>query len=183
MKIISLTRIEDVFFDWRYHFQLQATSTVDNKEYEFHVVLNESNVLDSFFDPKVPKEVFGHDQLSPMLRYCESRLQNNECPVESIISMFTSQAFKGQHEETAENRAIIKINGDSISGSDDFCHILAEMTSIGNGSWGIAKLPLPITYGRYHNPLAKSFQRANFKNKVENLLTFTIAIPVNFKAT
>ena len=159
MKIISLTRIEDVFFDWRYHFQLQATSTVDNKEYEFHVVLNESNVLDSFFDPKVPKEVFGHDQLSSMLRYCESRLQNNECPVESIISMFTSQAFKGQHEETAENRAIIKINGDSISGSDDFCHILAEMTSIGNGSWGIAKLPLPITYGRYHNPLAKSFQR------------------------
>ena len=124
-----------------------------------HIVLNESNVLDCFFDPKVPKELFGHDQLSPIIRYCESRLQNNESLVESIISMFTSQAFKGQHEETAENRAIIKINDDSISGSEDFCHVLAEMTSTGNDDWGISKLPLPITYGRYHNPLAKAFQR------------------------
>ena len=93
-----------------------------------------------FVDPKIPKEVFGHDQFSPMLRYCESRLQNNECSVESIISMFTSQAFKGQHEDTAENRAIIKINGDSISGSNDFCDFLAEMTSTGNESWGISKV-------------------------------------------
>ena len=73
--------------------------------------------------------------------------------------MFTSQAFKGQHTETAENRAIIKINDDSISGSEDFCHILAEMTSTGNDDWEISKLPLPITYGRYHNSLAKAFQR------------------------
>ena len=140
---------------------MEATSTVNDERYNLHVVLNESNVFDCFFDPKVPKELFGHDQLSPLVRYCESRLQNNECPVESIISMFTSQAFtgKGQHEETAENRAIIKINGDSISGSEDFCHVLAEMTSTGNDDWGISKLPLPITYGRYHNPLAKAFQR------------------------
>ena len=32
------------------------------------------------------------------------------------------------------------------------------MTSIDNSSWGISKLPLPITYGRYHNLLAKAFQ-------------------------
>ena len=25
--------------------------------------------------------------------------------------------------------------------------------------WGINKLTLPITYGRYHNPLAKAFAR------------------------
>ena len=99
--------------------------------YNLQVILNESNVLDCFFDPKVLKELFGHGQLFPIVCYCEFRLQNNECPVESIISMFTSQAFKGQHEETAENRAIIKINGDSISGSEDFCHVLAEMTSAG----------------------------------------------------
>ena len=73
--------------------------------------------------------------------------------------MFTSQAFKGQHEETAENRSIIKINGDSISGFEDFCHVLVEMTSTGNDDWGISKFPLPITYGRYRNPLAKAAQR------------------------
>ena len=123
------------------------------------MVINESNVFDCFFDDKVSKEEFGHDQFSPMLRYCESRLQNNECPVESIISMFTSQAFRGQHEDTTENRALIKINGDSISGSGEFCDILAQMSSTGNESWGINKLELPITYGRYHNPLAKSFSR------------------------
>ena len=98
-----------------------------------------------------------------MLSYCAPRLDNNECPVESIISMFTSQAFKGQHEDTAENRAIIKINGDSISGSNDFCDFLVEMKSTGNESWGISKLPLPITYGRYHNPLAKAFKRESEK--------------------
>ena len=75
-----------------------------------------------------------------MLRFCESRLQNNECPVESIISMFSSQTYRGQDEDTVENRAIIKINGDSISGSDDFCRILAEMSSTGNEAWGIQKL-------------------------------------------
>ena len=32
------------------------------------------------------------------------------------------------------------------------------MTSAGNDDWGISKLPLPITYGRYHNPL-EDFQR------------------------
>ena len=74
------------------------------------------------------KETFGNDLLSPILRLCEARLQNNECPVESIISMFTSQTFRGQHEDTAENRAIIKINGDSISGSESFCDTLAEMS-------------------------------------------------------
>ena len=107
---------------------------VSDKEYNFHVVINESNAFDCFFDDKVSKEEFGHDQFSPMLRYCESSLQNNECPVKSIIFMFTSQAYRGQHEDTAENRALIKINGDSISGSGEFCDILAEMSSAGNES-------------------------------------------------
>ena len=122
-----------------------------------HVVLNESNVFDCFFDRKVDKNVFGHDQFSPMYRYLESRIQNNECPVESIISMFENQTFRNQHEDTAENRAIIKINGDSISGAEDFCDILAEMTVSGNEAWGIQKLTLPIPYRRYRNELAKAF--------------------------
>ena len=77
----------------------------------------------------------------------------------SIISIFTSQAFRGHHEDNAENRALIKINGDSISGSGEFCNILVEMSWVGNESWGIKKFELPITYGRYHNPFAKSFSR------------------------
>ena len=115
--------------------------------------------MECFFDEKVPKETFGNDFLSPVMRLCEYRLQNNECPVESIISVFSSQTFQNQHEETAENRAIIKINGDSISGAQSFCDILSEMSFSGIESWGINKLTLPITYGRYHNPLAKAFQR------------------------
>ena len=159
VKVTSLTLIQDTFFDWRHHFQLEATSTTNDDKFSLHVVVNESNILECFFDPKVSKDVFGHDQFSPMLRFLECRLQNNECPVESIISMFSEQTFRGQNEDTAENRAIIKINGDSISGADDFCDVLAEMSVEGNQSWGIQKLTLPITYGRYNNPLAKAFAR------------------------
>ena len=49
--------------------------------------------------------------------------------------MFEKRTFRNQHEDTAENRAIIKINGDSISRARDFCDILAEMTVSGNEAW------------------------------------------------
>ena len=97
------------------------------------------------------------------MRLCEARFQHNECPVESIISSFISQAFRGQHEDTAENRAIIKVNGDSVSGAFEFCDTLAEMSYEGLPEWGIQKLTLPITFGRYHNALAKSFAREETK--------------------
>ena len=102
-----------------------------------HVVMNECNVLHSFFDPKVKVETLGNDSLSPMIRLCESLCQNNECPVESIISIFQSQAFRGQHEETAENCAFIKFNGDTISGGQEFCRILAKMSVQGIPEWEI----------------------------------------------
>ena len=73
--------------------------------------------------------------------------------------MRPSQTFQNQHESAAKNRAIIKINGDSISGAQSFCDILSEMSFTRIEPWGINKLTLPITYGRYHNPLAKAFQR------------------------
>ena len=155
----SLSQIEATFFDWRYHFQMEASSTTNDEKFLMHVVLNESNVLDCFFDKKVDKDVFGHDQFSPMYRYLESRMQNNECPVESIISMFEKQTFHNQHEDTAEKRAIIKINRDSICATGDFCDILAEMTVSGKETCGVQKLTLPITYGRYHSELAKAFAR------------------------
>ena len=66
----------------------------NDDEETFHVVLNESNVVESCFDSKIPLDVFGHKYLSPVLRLCEARFQNNECPVESIISTFSSQTFQ-----------------------------------------------------------------------------------------
>ena len=112
-----------------------------------------------FFDQKVKVETLGNDSLSPMIRLCESLYQNNECPVESIISIFQSQAFRGQHEETAENRAFIKCNGDTISGGQEFCGILASMSVKDIPEWGIDALTLPIRYGRYQDGIAKSFKR------------------------
>ena len=138
---------------------MEALPTTNDEKFLMHVVLNESNVLDCFFDWKVDKNVFGHDQFSPIYRYLESRIQNNECPVESVISMFEKRTFRNQHEDTAENMAIIKINGDSISGAEDFCDVLAEMTVSGDEAWGTQKLTLPITYGRYHSELTKAFAR------------------------
>ena len=108
-KLLPSPRFEVTFFDWRYHFQMEASSTTNDEKFLKHVVLNEYNVLDCFFDWKVDKNVFGHDQFSPIYRYLESRKQNNQCPVKSIISMFEKRTFPNQHEDTAENRAIIKI--------------------------------------------------------------------------
>ena len=131
---------------------------------KMHVVLNECNVFNTFFDPKIPIDTFGNNDLSPLVRLCEALCQNNECPVESIISIFSSQAFRGQHEDTAENRAIIKINGDTIGGAEDFCTVLSEMSTTGVPEWGIDQLTLPIKYGRYaSNPIAKAFARIQSK--------------------
>ena len=98
------------------------------------------------------------EEESNPIQNCESLCQNNECPVESIISIFSSQTFRGQHEDTAENRSFIKINGDSIAGSEDFCSALAKMSVQGITDWGINPLALPICYGCYENPIAKHFK-------------------------
>ena len=157
-KIVKIETIEQKYYDWKHHFQFSITKGNNSNISSIHVVLNECNVFRSFFDPKVPVGIFGDNQLSPVVRLCESLCQNNECPVESIISMFSAQAFRGQHEETAENRAIIKINGDTIADAEDFCRVLAEMSVKGLPEWDIDPLTLPIRYGRYENTIAKSFQ-------------------------
>ena len=98
---------------------------------KIHVVLSECNVFNTFFDPKIEMDTFGNDDLLPLVRLCEALCQNNECPVESIISIFSSQAFRGQHEDTAENRAFIKLNGDTIAGGEDFCEVLSKTSATG----------------------------------------------------
>ena len=158
-KIINIESISGYFYDWKHHFGLTIETSGQDGVKKVHVVINECNVLKTFFDHKVNVEIFGDNELSPMLRLCESLCQNNECPVESIISMFSAQAFRGQHEDTAENRAIIKINGDTIVGAEDFCSVLAEMSVKGVPEWGIDPLTLPIRYGRYVNSVAKGFQK------------------------
>ena len=72
----SLSQIEATFFDWRYHFQMEASSTTSDEKFLTHVILNKSNVFDCFFDNNVEKNVYGHVQFSPMYRYLESRMQN-----------------------------------------------------------------------------------------------------------
>ena len=57
------------------------------------------------------------------------------------------------------------INGDSISGAEDFCDVLVEMAVSGNEAWGIQKLTLPIMYGRYHIEMAKAFAREYAKQE------------------
>ena len=111
--------------------------------------------------------------------------------------MFSVQAFRGQHEETAENRAIIKINGDTIAGAEAFCHVLDEMNDKGLSEWGIDPLTLPIRYGRYENTIAKNFQTIesqkgkrfsymykckgqDFRNKANQIATGFSKVTVDF---
>ena len=121
------------------------------------VVLNEVNVTDTFFDPKVDVRVFGNNHLSALWRLVEARCQNNEAPVESVIGVFANQTFRNQSEETGEDRAIIKVNGDdSIIGLMKTSKLIAQFSADGIPAWDMKRLNLPITYGRYKkNTLAK----------------------------
>ena len=142
-KIISLTAIEDDFFDFRFHYELKVTS----KDFEG----------EKSFDPKVDVRVFGNNHLSALWRLVEARCQNNEAPVESVIGVFANQTFRNQSEETGEDRAIIKVNGDdSIIGLMKTSKLIAQFSADGIPAWDMKRLNLPITYGRYKkNTLAK----------------------------
>ena len=108
------------------------------------------NVTDTFFDPKVDVRVFGNNHLSALWRLVEVRCQNNEAPVESVIGVFANQTFRNQSEETGEDRAIIKVNGDdSIIGLMKTSKLIAQFSADGIPAWDMKRLNLPITYGRY----------------------------------
>ena len=101
--------------------------------------------------------MFGNQHLSALWRLVESRCQNNEAPVESVIGIFANQTFRNQSEVTGENRAIIKVNGDdNIIGLKETGELVAQFSADGIPEWDIKRLNLPITYGRYKiNTLAK----------------------------
>ena len=129
-----------------------------NEIQEFHVTINESNVVDTFFDSRIPVAVFGHKHFSAVYRFCESHFQDNEAPMESVISTFDNQSFANQKECTGEARSFIKINGDSSeAGSLEMSKALAELSVDGVPAWGIESLTLPVTFGRYARDIALTF--------------------------
>ena len=147
-KVESLALRTEPFFDFRFHYTLKLK--VKNEIQEFHVTLNESNVANTFFDSRIPVAVFGHKHFSAVYRFCESHFQDNEAPVESVISTFDNQSFANQAECTGEARSFIKINGDSSeAGSLEMSKALAKLSVDGVPAWGIEPLTLPVTFGRY----------------------------------
>ena len=53
---------------------------------------------------------------------------------------------------------MIKIYGDtSLSRAKEMCTSLSEMALKGSPEWNILPMTLPVTFGRYHNDLAKAF--------------------------
>ena len=113
-------------------------------------------------------QVFGHNHLSALWRLVESKCQNNEAPVESVIGTFANQTFRGQSEQTGEDRAIIKVNGDgNIAGLLKISETVAQASADGIPEWDIERLNLPITFGRYKiNTLPKAVLQQ--KSKVAN---------------
>ena len=86
---------------------------LDGDPAHFHVVLDEGNVSESFFDKTIDPDIFGNKFYSAVLRFPESKFEDNECPAESIISLFSNQSFQSQSEYTTEDKALIKIYGDT----------------------------------------------------------------------
>ena len=169
-QILTLTAINEDFFDFRFHYSVEVL--LNGNAQTFHVVLNEVNVVESFFDPKVDVGVFGNNHLSALWRLVECKCQNNEAPVESIIGTFSNQTFRSQSEQTGEDRAIIKVNGDgNIAGLLKIAPTIAQLSSEGVPEWDIEPLNLPITYGRYkRNTLPKVVEQQ--KSKISKKQTY-----------
>ena len=82
-KIMNLNRVDQEFFDLRFHFK--ATLLVKNEPKTYHVTLNEGAVLKSFLSSKV--DLFNMPKFSAFYRWTFAKFQNNECVIESFISM------------------------------------------------------------------------------------------------
>ena len=93
----------------------------------------------------MPREALRRRTLSRSATYSLTQRQNTlYCDVEM------------KHKE---DRAFIKINGDtSLFHSKDMCTSLANMARHGSPEWNILPMTLPVTFGRYHNSIAKAFQ-------------------------
>ena len=95
-KITGLERIDQEFFDFRFHFQM--TAMVNGEPKSFHVTLDESAVVKSFLSTKV--DSFNIPKFSAFFRWAFAEFQNNECVIEGFISMADNQPFDSQNDKT-----------------------------------------------------------------------------------
>ena len=82
-KIIRLKRIDQEFFDFRFHFNATLLVKNEPKTYQYHVTLNEGAVLRSFLSSKV--DLLDMPKFSALYRWTFAKFQNNECVIESFI--------------------------------------------------------------------------------------------------
>ena len=153
-KIMNLNRVDQEFFDLRFHFK--ATLLVKNEPKTYHVTLNEGAVLKSFLSSKV--DLFNMPKFSAFYRWTFAKFQNNECVIESFISIADNQSFDNQKDETLEDRLIIKCNSDTFASTREISQAIATMYESGNEDWKIHQVTLPITYGRYQNEQSLVFE-------------------------
>ena len=77
-----------------------------------------------------------------------------------------NQAFANQHEDTLEDRGMIKLNSDARASGKDIAKFVAELSMEGLEEFKIMKLTLPILYGRYKkDSLPSTFQKIQEQKK------------------
>lgn len=59
-KITQIEPMDGDFYDWKDHFQVTIQVSPNVSVKTIHVVLNECNVFNTFFDPKIQTDSFGN---------------------------------------------------------------------------------------------------------------------------
>ena len=128
---------------------MKLLSLVKNEPKTYHVTFNEGAVLKNVLSWKV--DLFDMPKFLAFYRWPFAKFQNNECVIESFISIADNQSFDNQKDETLEDRLIIKYNSDTFASIREICQAITPMSESGKEDWKIHQVTLPITYGRYQN--------------------------------
>ena len=139
------------------------------------MILDESAVIKSFLSTEV--DLLNVPKFSAFFQWAFAKFQNNECDIEGFISMAANQSFDSQKDETLENRLIIKCNSDTIASTREISQEIARMSATGYPDWGINKVTLPITYGRYQTQQSVSFESLKQKKSSKHSYVFLMLKP------
>ena len=172
-KITGLERIDEEYFDFRFHSN--ATVMVQKEIKNYHVVLNEGAVLKSFLSQEV--ELFNMSKSSAFFRWGSAKFQNNECVIEGFISMAENQSFNNQKDETLEDRLIVTCNSDTFASTREISQDIADMSAVGNEDWKIQQVTLPITYGHYQTQESVAFESMKSKKSSKHSYIFRVLKP------
>ena len=71
-------------------------------------------------------------KFSAFYRWAFAKFQNNECVIESFISIADNQSFDNQKDEILEDRLIIKCNSDTFASTREISQAIATMSESGN---------------------------------------------------